>query len=248
MPFAKRLCVLLLLVFAVSPAFALRVKHSVASGFGRRAKRHKKAHKTTWFEYRVFLPSHQNLLAQNAAIDDLRLPRIPDDRTLKSLIAEEDLVPVTSNKYVRVSPRLEAKRRFCRPWVNAFLQELGREYYGEFGEPIQVNSAVRTVRTQMSLRRWNHNAAPWHGETASAHLAGVAVDLQRRGLTRNQIRFIQQKLLYLANLKMVVVEEELKQPCIHIVVTGEYPYPPPNVVFSRDQGGVNEINEVMGVQ
>jgi len=68
------------------------------------------------------------------------------------------------------------------------------------------------------------------------------VDLQRRGLTPAQVHFIQQKLLYLAKLNMVIVEEELKQPCFHIVVTGEYPYPPPiQFVIPSDQGVLNGI-------
>ncbi len=213
---ARKLGCLLFVLSLASPALA--VKHA-------RVK-HNKQHRPAWFEHRVLLPSHENLLAQNAAIDALGIPRIKDDKTLRSLVREEELVPVTDNQYVRVSAKLEAKRRYCRPWVDLFLQEFGREYYERFGGAIQVNSAVRTVRTQLGLLRWNRNAAPAHGETASAHLAGVAVDLQRRGLTKEQIRFMQQKLLYLSNLGMIVGEEELREPCFHIVVTGEYPYPP----------------------
>ncbi len=195
----------------------------------QRTRRHKKPRQPKWWEYRVFVPSHQNLLDQNAAADALGLERIKDDKALKALEADADLVPITSNKYVRISPKLEAKRRYCRPWVDAFLQELGRQYYEEFGqESIQVNSAVRTVKTQIRLLHINRNAAPAHGDSASVHLTGMAVDLQRRGLTREQVRFIQQKLLYLSKLDMVVVEEEIHNGgCFHIVVTGEYPYPPP---------------------
>ena len=105
-----------------------------------------------------------------------------------------------------------------------------------------MNSAVRTVRVQMRLLRWNHNAAPVHGEKASAHLAGIAVDLQRRGLTKEQMTFIQDKLLGLGN--MVIVEEELKQPCFHVVVDGDYILPPempkmemklPDLLFSKPE-------------
>jgi hypothetical protein len=236
----RKLVVAMLLV-SVAPAFGLQHVRPVSH------KRHKKTRKPTWFEYRVFVPSHENLLSQNAAIDAQGLPRIKDDKVLKSLVSEETLVPITVNQYVSVSSRLEKKRRFCRPEVDQFLQELGRDYFTEFGSPIQVNSAVRTEKTQSWLRRWNHNAAPVHGETASAHLAGVAVDLQRRGLTREQVRFIQQKLLYLSKLKMVIVEEELKQPCFHIVVTGEYPVPPKleNVLPSTVDWSV--LNGIIGV-
>ena len=196
-----------------------------------------------WWEYRVFVPSRANLLSQNIMIDALGLPRIKNDSALKEMVRSDDLVPITQNRYVRVSPKLEAKRRFCRPWVDVFLQELGQEYHARFGVAIQVNSAVRTEKTQKRLRRVNRNAAPVHGEAASAHLAGVAVDLQRRGLTREQIKFVQQKLLYLSKLGMIIAEEELQQPCFHIVVTGEYPYPPPLTMLplNIDRGIVNGI-------
>lgn len=208
-----------LLLALTAPAFGLASVHH--------SRHNKRKHKPTWFEYRVFMPSHANLLSQNAAIDELGLPRLQDDKALKFSVEEAELVPITHNQYVRISPKLEAKRRFCKPWVDMFLQELGQAYYEQFGDQIQVNSAVRTVRTQMHLLRINHNAAPAHGETASAHLAGIAVDLQRRGLSPAQVHFIQKKLLYLAKLNMVIVEEELKNgSCFHIVVTGAYPFPP----------------------
>lgn len=190
-------------------------------------KRHHHKHKPTWVDYRAFPPTADSLLQQNAVIDEMRLSRIVDKKQLVSMVREDELVSITENKYVRINPKLEKDRRFCRPWVNAFLQELGQDYYAEFGSAIQVNSAVRTVRTQIRLLRWNHNAAPVHGEKASAHLAGVAIDLRRRGLTRAQVHFLQKRLLYFAGLNMVIVEEELTNGgCFHIVVTGDYPYPP----------------------
>jgi Family of unknown function (DUF5715) len=192
------------------------------------APKHRR-HKPVVVDDRVFKGTEDSLILQNEAIDAMGLPRIRDDKQLRSLIAEDVLVPLTQNRYVRVSPKLEAKRRYVKPSVDEFLQEIGQEFYAQFGTPIQVNSAVRTIKTQISLIRWNHNAAPIHGEKASAHLAGVAVDLQRRGLTEQQIRFIQQKLLIFARTNMIIVEEELKQPCFHIVVTGNYPLMPPDL-------------------
>jgi Family of unknown function (DUF5715) len=190
------------------------------------APKHRKR-KPVVVDNRVFVGTAESLISQNQAIDVMGLPRIRDDKQLHSLIGENALVPVTLNQFVTISPKLETKRRYVNPLVDEFLQELGQEYFTQFSKPIQVNSAVRTIKTQLSLIRWNRNAAPIHGEKASAHLAGVAVDLQRRGLTPEQIRFLQQKLLPFARAGMIIVEEELKEPCFHIVVTGNYPSPVP---------------------
>jgi hypothetical protein len=232
-PFARKLALAALAAsFACPATYGLtRARHAHARHFHGR---HKKRSHRHWYDRRAFPPTRDSLARQNAAIDAMGLERIRNARMLRAMVADRRLVPITVNSYVQVSPRLERNRRYCRPWVDAFLQELGRDYFTRFGEPIQVNSAARTVRTQIWLLRWNRNAAPWHGEKASAHLAGVAVDLRRRGLSREQIGFVQQKLLYFSNLGMVIVEEELRQPCFHVVVTGEYPYPPPlSVILSN---------------
>lgn len=213
-------------VIVVSLAFLAAPSLWAVSHHHRRYTRHR-AVKTSWVNYRAFPPTPDSLREQNEAIDKMGLPRIKDRRALESMVAAGQLVPITQSRYVRVNPKLEADRRYVRPFVNAFLQELGREYFDHFEEPIQVNSAVRTIRTQISLMHWNRNAAPVHGEKASAHLAGVAVDLQRRGLNREEMEFIQQRLLRFSSLGMVIVEEELKQPCFHVVVTGEYLWLPP---------------------
>ena len=77
------------------------------------------------------------------------------------------------------------------------MQDLSEVYYRQFHAQIQVNSAVRTVKVQKKLRRRNRNAAPAEGDTASSHLAGITVDLQRRGMTKEQIRFVERYLFYL---------------------------------------------------
>ena len=72
------------------------------------------------------------------------------------------------------------------------MNDLSEAYYKEFHEQIQVNSAVRTVLVQKKLRRHNRNAAPEKGETASSHLAGLTVDLQRRGMTKAQVKWMEE--------------------------------------------------------
>jgi len=167
-------------------------------------------------------PSHDSLLRQNEEIDRLALPRIVDDEQLEELKATHELVPIEESETLRIQPSLEPSRRYCRPWTRDFVDDLAELYYARFHEQIQVNSAVRTVKVQKKLRRHNRNAAPAEGDTASSHLAGITVDLQRRGMTKEQIRFVEYYLFYLRALGLVEPEEERRHWCFHIMVSDRY--------------------------
>jgi len=143
----------------------------------------------------VFRPSRDSLLRQNEEIDRLELPRIQNQAELDQLIARQELVPIVASETLRFDPRLDPDRRYCRPWTRDFLDDLSEAYYERFHGPIQVNSAVRTVQVQKRLRRHNRNAAPEKGETASSHLAGITVDIQRRGMSKQQVAWMEQYLM-----------------------------------------------------
>jgi len=170
----------------------------------------------------VFRPSHESLLRQNEEIDRMELPRIYDDAELEQLIATGDLVPITESETLRFDPRLDPSRRYCRPWTREFVDDLSRAYYDQFHTQIQVNSAVRTVLVQRKLRRHNRNAAPEYGETASSHLAGITVDIQRRGMSRQQVKWMEQYLMPLREQGLIEPEEERHQWVFHIAVSGRY--------------------------
>ena len=121
----------------------------------------------------------------------MELPRIQDDFELESLKSKGDLVEINTSEHLRFDPRLDPDRRYCRPFTRDFVEDLSKAYFEAFGAQIQVNSAVRTVKIQKKLRRHNRNAAPEKGELASSHLAGTTVDLQRRGMTPAQIKWMQ---------------------------------------------------------
>jgi hypothetical protein len=170
----------------------------------------------------MFRPSRDSLLRQNAEIDRLELPRIQDDNELEQLKASEDLVPIVPNTALRIAPSLAPDRRYCRPWTRDFLQDLSAAYYKQFHSQIQVNSAVRTVLVQKKLRRHNRNAAPAKGEIASSHLAGITVDIQRRGMTRPQVQWVEQYMLPLKSLGIIEPEEERRQWVFHVAVSDRY--------------------------
>ena len=170
----------------------------------------------------MFRPSHDSLVRQNEEINRLELPRIQDDAELEALKASGELVPIEASESLKIEPSLDPSRRFCRPWTRDFVQDLSEVYYRQFHAQIQVNSAVRTVKVQKKLRRRNRNAAPAEGDTASSHLAGITVDLQRRGMTKEQIRFVEHYLFYLNALGLVEPEEERRHWCFHVMVSDRY--------------------------
>jgi len=182
----------------------------------------------------MFRPSHDSLLRQNEEIDRLELPRIQDDDELEALKASGDLVPIVASDSLKIEPSLDPSRRFCRPWTRDFVEDLSEAYYRKFHDQIQVNSAVRTVKVQKKLRRHNRNAAPVDGDTASSHLAGVTVDLQRRGLSKDEIRFVERYLFYLNALGLVEPEEERRHWCFHVMVSDRYTdWRESQTIFSR---------------
>jgi len=204
-----------LLTLALScRAFAVRPVVSA------RYHRMHRIHRIPWNP--AFKPSHESLLLQNAEIDRLNLPRIYDDKQLERLKSSGDLVPIVPSESLRIQSSLEQGRRYCRPWTMEFLEDISAAYYKEFHEQIQVNSAVRTVLVQKKLRRHNRNAAPETGETASSHLAGLTVDLQRRGMNKAQVKWMEDYLRPLKEMGLIEPEEERRHWCFHIMVSGSY--------------------------
>jgi len=190
----------------------------------------------------VFRPSHDSLLKQNAEIDRLELPRIQDDTELEQLKLDGKLVPIIPSEALRVDPRLDPDRRYCRPWTLKFVDDLAAAYHQEFGDQIQVNSAVRTVVVQKKLRRHNRNAAPAEGEIASSHLAGVTVDLQRRGMTKKEIKWVENYLIPMKAAGLVEPEEERRQWVFHIMVSDRYSEPHDKTDKTEvAQGGNDEL-------
>jgi hypothetical protein len=213
----RQFIVLALTAAFCCPLFAATTTIHKAAHHGRR-------HRLIWGALwkPMFRPSRESLLLQNAEVDRLELPRIQDDDELEALKASGALQEILAGESLRFDPRLDPSRRFCRPWTRDFVQDLAQAYYNRFHQQIQVNSAVRTVKIQKKLRRHNRNAAPSDGDTASSHLAGLTVDLQRRGMTNEQIRWMEHYLFYMKALGLVEPEEERRQWVYHIMVSGRY--------------------------
>jgi hypothetical protein len=162
------------------------------------------------------------LVHQNTMADDEGLERVQDDFDLRRMRASRMLVDFPESASLHLNPELAGDRRCARPWAVRFAADMARAYYARFHEPLQVNSAVRTVAYQVRLRRVNGNAAGIDGEAASPHLTGEALDFGKRGMSMEEIAWMRTYLLPLMQSGKLDVEEEFQQACFHISVYRTY--------------------------
>jgi hypothetical protein len=162
------------------------------------------------------------MIRQNAVINELQLPRIANEEELLSLEVRDELVPVSESRALRLVPRLDITRRYCRRWTREFLEDISEAYYHQFGKPLWVTSLVRTVEQQHRLRRSNRNAAPADGDITSSHLAGIAVDVGKAPMLPRERHWFDQYVLELQQQGLVEAAEERRQACYHIMVSDKY--------------------------
>ena len=166
--------------------------------------------------------SREILVHQNTMADSEGLERIHDDGELDQLRASHALVSFPVSGSLRVNEDLAYNRRCARPWTVQFATDIARDFYERFHQPIQVNSAVRTVSYQARLQRINGNAAAIDGDAASPHLTGQAIDLGKRGMSASELAWMRAYLMPLMSAGKIDVEEEFHQACFHISVYRRY--------------------------
>ena len=168
------------------------------------------------------LGSHASLVRQNERGEAEGLKRIQNVAQIKAMRSDGKLVPLPVSHSLRVDSDLPSTRRYTRPWTAKFLVNLAHAHYMRFDSPLQINSAVRTVRFQRRLIRVNANAAPASGDIASPHLMGATIDIAKKGLSLSEVAWMRAYLLPLEQDGKIDVEEEFYQSCFHITVYKSY--------------------------
>lgn len=214
-----KLTALLTIIAIAASANAFGVtKRSVPTT--RLKARHHRLRRVVWNP--LIRGSHESMLRQNEEIDRLGLPRIEDEGQLEELKASEQLVPLENTRSFQVAPQLDPEYRYAKPWTRDFVADLSDAYYAQFHQPLLITSAVRTVEYQRKLRRRNGNAAPEAGDTASSHLAGLTIDISKRGMTKAQHRWFENYLAGMREQNLIEAAEERRQACFHIMVSERY--------------------------
>jgi hypothetical protein len=163
-------------------------------------------------------PTHESLVRQNEAIDQMGLERIQNEFELSCLVKAGILVALPNTDAVKPAPSLPANRRYALPRTVFFLLSLSEAYRQQFGKALTVDSAVRPKSVQERLRRTNRAAAPVDGETASSHESGTTFDLSKK-MPRAQLQWLRNMLGMYQAYDVVIVEEERR--CLHVQVIGE---------------------------
>jgi len=163
-------------------------------------------------------PTHESLVRQNEAIDQMSLERIQNEFELSCLVKAGILVALPNTDAVKPAPSLPANRRYALPRTVFFLLSLSEAYRQQFGKALTVDSAVRPKSVQERLRRTNRAAAPVNGETASSHESGTTFDLSKK-MPRAQLQWLRNMLGMYQAYDVVIVEEERR--CLHVQVIGE---------------------------
>jgi len=166
--------------------------------------------------------SRASLLRQNRRDKAEGLTRIQNMAQLSQMRRDGKLVPLPVGAQLRANPKLPWKRRCTRPWTASFLENLAHAHYVRFHLPIEVNSAVRTVRFQRHLLRINGNAAPATGAIASPHEMGATIDIGKKRMSLSEIAWMRAYLMPLQEEGKIDVEEEFYQACFHITVYKSY--------------------------
>lgn len=156
---------------------------------------------------------------QNCMADRNGWTRIQDDRQLKRFVEVGLLVPLPQNKYVKIDKRLKKKHRYVRPATRTFILQISQRFYAEFGKPLWINSAARTVEYQKKLIKKNANAARGNRPgRRSPHLTGAPIDFGYKKLNARQMAWLERQLLRNENVGRAEATKEKGQAVYHVTV------------------------------
>jgi len=201
----------LAVLLLVSPAFGLQ--HHARNSSKKGVSSHK-----VYQEKITLFPTAGSLLAQNQEVTRLGLSRVANRAMLAELAANGTLTPILPSSALKVS--IAQERAYLRPWADEQLNSIAETFYAAWGKPLTVDSAIRPLDLQKRLWRSKRvPAAPPTGPLASVHPAGIAFDIGKKSLTKEQKRWLEWRLFYLQAIGWAIVEEE--RACFHVVIIEE---------------------------
>ena len=159
---------------------------------------------------------------QNERANEYHLTRLRSLAMVREFHAEGLLVSVPSRTRSYYLEDVPPDYSYLRPWAKLFLDQLSREYYARFGQPLRVTSLLRTVQLQRRLTHWNPNAADATGADRSSHLTGATLDISKHFMNYRGELWMRRYLLRMRRAGYLYAIEEFHQPCFHVMVFPTY--------------------------
>lgn len=159
---------------------------------------------------------------QNERANQYHLTRLSNLAMVREFRSEGLLVSVPSRMPFYYLDHVSPDYSYLRPWAKVFLDQISREYYARFGQPLRVTSVLRTVQMQERLTRWNPNAAQAVGSDRSSHLTGATLDISKHFMSYRGELWMRRYLVQLERAGYLYAIEEFHEPCFHVMVFPTY--------------------------
>jgi hypothetical protein len=159
---------------------------------------------------------------QNSRANAYHLSRMRSRAMILQFYRDGYLVHVPDRTRFYYLDQIPPSYRYVRPWTLLFLDQVSREYYDKFGEPLRVTSLIRTVSSQRRLTHRNSNAAEATGPDRSSHLTGATLDISKRFMPYRGQQWMRRTLLRLKKSGYIYAIEEFQQPTFHVMVYPNY--------------------------
>lgn len=159
---------------------------------------------------------------QNERANQYHLARLRNLAMVQEFRAEGLLVSVPSRMPYYYLHTVSADYSYLRPWSKLFLDQLSRDYYARFRQPLRITSMLRTVYVQREMTRWNPNAADAVGADRSSHLTGATLDISKHGMNYRGELWMRQYLVRMERAGYLYAIEEFHEPCFHVMVFPTY--------------------------
>lgn len=159
---------------------------------------------------------------QNERANEFHLARLRNLAMVQQFRAEGLLVYVPQRMPYYYLHDVPGDYRYLRPWSKLFLDQLSREYYARFHQPLRITSMLRTVQVQRRLTRWNPNAADAVGADRSSHLTGATLDISKHSMSYRGVLWMRRYLRQMKAAGYLYPVEEFHEPCFHVMVFPTY--------------------------
>ena len=163
--------------------------------------------------------SRAALVAQNRAADKAHLQRFKSNAQLRLKEKARVLVKTSYIPGVIDSRISTPENKYLLPNAERFLRIFAKKHLKKWHRSLVLTSAVRSKDYQRSLRGRNRNAARSDtGLLQTSHTTGETFDISKKVMVPREVVSTRLYLLTQVNLHKIIVEEEDRQPCFHIMV------------------------------